>query len=115
MAAFTGAEHARCVFLFEETKSATIVQHRFRTQYGKDHPSRPTIYSWHQTFVMSGCSVSHSKHTSRPRTAEAVVEQVRDSFARSPRKSTRCAKSLHNCRIWGSEPPHLHLLINRRP
>lgn len=183
MAAFTGAERARCVFLFEETKSATVVQRRFRTQYGKDPPSRPTIYSWHQTFVRTGCSVSHSKATGRPRTADAMVEQVRESFVRSPRKSTRrasretgisqptiwrilrrrlhlkpyrfsmvqhitdndkmvrrdfCAEMLdriaddetylnhvifsdestfhvsgkvntHNCRIWGSEPPHLQL------
>ncbi|PSN58495.1 hypothetical protein C0J52_00815 [Blattella germanica] len=32
MAAFTGAERAYCVFLFQETQSATIVQHRFCTQ-----------------------------------------------------------------------------------
>ncbi|PSN37712.1 hypothetical protein C0J52_16913 [Blattella germanica] len=50
MTAFTGSEHAYCVILFPETQSATIVQCRFRTQYGKDPPSRPTIYSWHQTF-----------------------------------------------------------------
>ncbi|PSN29804.1 hypothetical protein C0J52_27586 [Blattella germanica] len=50
MTAFTGAESPYCVFLFLETQSATIVQRRFRTQHGKDPPSRPTIYSWHQTF-----------------------------------------------------------------
>ena len=47
MVAFTGAESAYCVFLFQETQSATIFQRRFQTQYGKDPPSRPTIYSWH--------------------------------------------------------------------
>jgi hypothetical protein len=43
MATFTGAERARCVFWFEETKSATQVQRKFRTQYRKEPPSRPTI------------------------------------------------------------------------
>ncbi|PSN51656.1 hypothetical protein C0J52_09614 [Blattella germanica] len=38
---------------------------------------------------LTGCSVSHSKRTDHSRTAEVVVEQVRDSFARRPRKSTR--------------------------
>jgi hypothetical protein len=51
MATFTGAERARCVFWFEETKSATQVQRKFRTQYRKEPPSRPTIYSWHNHFV----------------------------------------------------------------
>ncbi|KDR17427.1 CUG-BP- and ETR-3-like factor 2 [Zootermopsis nevadensis] len=55
MATFTGAERARCVLWFEETKSATMVQRNFRTQYGKDPPSRPTIYSWHKNFVETGC------------------------------------------------------------
>ncbi|PSN37781.1 hypothetical protein C0J52_15850 [Blattella germanica] len=40
-------------------------------------------------FVKTGCSVSHSKHTSRSRMGEAMVEQVRDSFVQSPRKSMR--------------------------
>ena len=45
MATFTGAERARCVFWFEETKSATQVQRNFRTKYRKEPPSRPTLYS----------------------------------------------------------------------
>ncbi|KAJ4445081.1 hypothetical protein ANN_06880 [Periplaneta americana] len=44
IAAFTGAERAPCVFLFEETKSATVVQRRFRTQYGKDPPTRAPYF-----------------------------------------------------------------------
>jgi hypothetical protein len=43
MATLTGAER-------EETKSAT----QFRTQYDKEPPSRPTIYSWHENFVETG-------------------------------------------------------------
>jgi hypothetical protein len=54
MVTFTGAESARCVYWFEETESATQVKRKFRTQYSKEPPSRPTIYSWHKNFVETG-------------------------------------------------------------
>ncbi|PSN46625.1 hypothetical protein C0J52_16822 [Blattella germanica] len=41
MTYFTGAERAYCVSLFQDSQSATVVQSRFRTQFGKDPPSRP--------------------------------------------------------------------------
>jgi hypothetical protein len=44
MATLTGAECARCVFCFEETKPATQFQRKFLTQYHKEPPSRLTIY-----------------------------------------------------------------------
>ncbi|PNF26049.1 hypothetical protein B7P43_G06405 [Cryptotermes secundus] len=87
-ALYNGAEHARCVFWFEETKYATHVQRKFCTQYRKEPPSRPTIYSWHKNFVQTGCSVCHAKPLGRPRVSDATVEQIRESFVRSKRKST---------------------------
>jgi hypothetical protein len=77
------------VFWYEETKSATQVQRKFRTQYHKETPSRPTIYSWHKNFVETGCSVRHAKSHSRPCVSYATVEPLKVSFVRSPRKSTR--------------------------
>jgi hypothetical protein len=59
MATFT-VEGARCVFWYEETKSATQVRRKFHTQYPKEPPSRLTIYSWHKNFVETGCSVRHA-------------------------------------------------------
>jgi hypothetical protein len=44
------------VFWFEETTSATQVQRKFCTQYHKEPPNRPTIYSWHDNFVEPRCS-----------------------------------------------------------
>jgi hypothetical protein len=61
MATFTGAEHTRCVFRFEETKSATQVERKFRSQYCTESPGRPTTYSWCKNFVETGCSVCHAK------------------------------------------------------
>ncbi|PNF13977.1 hypothetical protein B7P43_G08668, partial [Cryptotermes secundus] len=76
---------------FKETKSATQVQRKFRTQYRKEPPSRPTIYSWHKNFVQTGCSVRHAKPPGWPRVSDATVEQILESIVRSPRKSTRRA------------------------
>ncbi|KAG8294813.1 hypothetical protein J6590_094331 [Homalodisca vitripennis] len=91
MATFTGAERAGCVLLFHETNSATSVQRKFRTEYGRDPQSRPSIYSWHKNFVETGCCVHHEKSPGRPQVSDATVEQVRETFARSPKKSTRRA------------------------
>ena len=64
-----------------------MIQHRFRTQYDKDPPSQPKIYSWHQSFVRTSSSISHAKSLRRPSVADAVVKQVRGSYARSLTKS----------------------------
>ena len=112
MATFTGAERARCVLWLHETNSATSVQRRFRNEFGKDPPSRPTIYSWHKTFVETGCSVRHVKSPGRPRVSDAVVEQVRESFARSPTKSTRRASretGIPQKTVWRVLRKRLHL------
>ncbi|XP_046681621.1 LOW QUALITY PROTEIN: protein ZBED8-like [Homalodisca vitripennis] len=75
MATFTGAERACCVLFFHETNSATSVQRRFRTEYGRVLPSRPSIYSWHKNFVETGCCVRHEKSPCRPQVIDATVEQ----------------------------------------
>jgi len=103
MATFTGAERARCVFWFEETKSVTQVQRNFRTKYRKEPPSRPKLYSWHTNFVQTGCSVRHAKSPGRPCVSDATVEQLRESFVRRPRKSTRLASretGIPNVTVW---------------
>ncbi|PNF31024.1 hypothetical protein B7P43_G18027 [Cryptotermes secundus] len=89
MATFTGAERACYVFWFEETKSATQVQRKFHTQYRKEPPSRPTIYSWHKNFVQTGCSACHAKPPGQPCVSDATVKQIRESFIRSAQKSRR--------------------------
>jgi hypothetical protein len=62
---------------------------KFRIQCSKEATSRPKIYSWHNNFVETGCSVRHAKTLGRPCVSDATVEQFRESFVRSPRKSAR--------------------------
>lgn len=112
MATFTGAERARCVLLYHETNSATAVQRRFRTEYQKEPPSRPTIYSWHKNFIETGCAVVHSKSPGRPGVSNAVVEQIRETFVRSPRKSTNRASresGIPQPTVWKVLRKRLHL------
>jgi hypothetical protein len=80
MATSTGAESARCVFWFEETKSATQDQRKFRTQCRKEPPSRPTVYSWQKNFVDTESSVRHAKLPCRLRVTDATVVKLRESF-----------------------------------
>ena len=39
----TSQEKAQCVFCFFETKSDVQTQQKYRTKYGSDPPSRPSI------------------------------------------------------------------------
>ncbi|PNF20647.1 hypothetical protein B7P43_G03034 [Cryptotermes secundus] len=114
MATFTGAERARCVFWFEETKSVTQVRRKFRTQYHKEPPSRPTVYSWHKNFVQTGCSVRLAKPPGRTRVSDATVEQIRENFVRSSRKSRRRASretGIPNVTVWRVLRKRLHLKV----
>ncbi|KAJ8888864.1 hypothetical protein PR048_008358 [Dryococelus australis] len=75
IATFTGLGRARCVFCFQETKSATQVQRKLRTRYRKEPPSMPTIYSLRRNFVGTECFVVHTLKTGTPHVSEDDVEQ----------------------------------------
>ncbi|KAG8227304.1 hypothetical protein J437_LFUL004853 [Ladona fulva] len=85
-----GAEKAFCVLAFHETKSVVTVQRQFRGKYGKTPPSKPAIRAWYERFVTEGCLCKH-KSVGRSPVSAATVEAVRQTFARSPRKSVRRA------------------------
>jgi hypothetical protein len=112
MATFTGAERARCVSWFEETKSATQVQRKFSTRYRKESPSRPTIYSRNKNFVGTGRSMLHAKSPGRPCVSDATVEHIWQSFVRRPLKSTRRASreaGVPTVTVWRMLQKRLHL------
>ena len=50
----TPQEKTQCVSWFIETKSDTQAQRKYRTKYGTDPPSRPSIYRWHKKFIVTG-------------------------------------------------------------
>jgi hypothetical protein len=102
MTAFISADRVY-VFWFKETKSSPQGERKFRTQYRKEPPSRPIIYSWHKNFVETGCSVCHVKPPGFPYVSDGTVEQLKESFIQSPRKSTRRASletGIANVTLW---------------
>ena len=60
---------------------------QFCTKFGKRPPSDNSIRRWYAQFQGTGC-VCKRKSTGRPSVTEEEVEQVRQAFVRSHRKST---------------------------
>jgi hypothetical protein len=66
-----------------------------------------TIREWYRKFEETGCLCA-AKTTDRPRPSLETVDRVRESFTRSPHKSTRRAS-----RDLEMSPPHFHLEVRR--
>ena len=75
---------------FIETKSDVQIQRNYRSKYGRDPPSRPSIRLWHKKF-METRTVFDTRRSGRPRTSEEDIERVRQAFQRSSMKSIRTA------------------------
>ena len=86
----TTPEKAQCVSWLFETKSDVQTQRNYRSKYGRDPPSRPSIRLWHKKFIETG-TVFDTRRRGRPRTSEENIERVRQAFQRSPMKSIRTA------------------------
>jgi hypothetical protein len=88
--ATSGPKRDFCVLTFDKSKCATDVQWKFWTAYGKEAPSRKAIYDWHNKFVTMGY-LCLWKRSGRPVASEESVQQVRETFRRSLKKSVRRA------------------------
>lgn len=87
---FTSKEKAFCVLEYARTQSPKTVQRAFFTNFAKKAPTTKQIRTWHQKFQEKGC-LCIPKSPGRPSTSAETVEQVREAFLRSPRKSVRRA------------------------
>ena len=85
----TPQEKAQCVSWFIETKSDVPTQRNYRSKYGRDPPSRPSIRLWHKKFMETG--TVFDTRSGQPRTSEKNIERVRQAFQRSPIKSISTA------------------------
>jgi transposase len=84
--AATKQEKAFCVLDYAQSKSVTTVQRNFRRCFGKDPPSRKSIYDWHRKLETTGC-LRQRKTLGRPRVSEENVQRIRQAFLSSPEKS----------------------------
>lgn len=102
----TPQEKAQCVSWFIETKSDLQTQRNFRTKYGRDPPSRPSIRAWHKKFMETG-TVFDKGRSGRPRISEENIDRVRKAFDHSPRQSIRTT-----ARQLELPPSTVHKVIN---
>ena len=88
--AWTGNKKAFCVLEFAKTELIVTVQRRFRTMYHTEPPTDKTIREWYMKFQQSGCLCA-AKRTGWTGPSAETVERVRETFVRSPQKSTHRA------------------------
>jgi hypothetical protein len=79
MEVYSGPEKAHCVFWYNETKSVTVVECRFCTEYGKEPPARKMVYVWYRLFAERGCLSSQEgkdggRHVHQQRLANMSVK-----------------------------------------
>ena len=86
----TPQEKAQCISWFIETKSDVQTQRNYRSKYGRDPPSRPSIRLWNKKFMETG-TLFDTRRSGRPRRSEENIERLRQAFQRSPMKSIRTA------------------------
>jgi DNA-binding transcriptional regulator YiaG len=72
-----------------ELKSVTRVQRRTRREWNVAPPTRKSIYEWEKTLRDTGSLISHAGKHPKQHVTEETVDRVRESFSRSPRKSSR--------------------------
>ena len=85
-------QKAQCVLWYNELKSPTAVQRKFRNEFGQDPPHTNSIKRWFKNFMETG-SILDRKRSGRPSIDEEPVDAVHVAFHRSPRKSIRVASN----------------------
>ena len=85
---FTSREKAFCVLKYARTNSNKTVQCAFVRKFSKKSPTAKQIWSWKKKFEDEGC-LCRAKGFGRPATTEGKVEQICQTFLRSPKKSIK--------------------------
>ncbi|KAJ4443389.1 hypothetical protein ANN_05057 [Periplaneta americana] len=92
MAEFTAQQDVKCCYWLAELKFPIAMQRRFRQENGANALERHTIMKWYNQLLETGC-VLRKKGSGKKAVSAAKVEDVRQTFQRSPRKSIRRASS----------------------
>jgi hypothetical protein len=82
----TPQQKAFCVLRFVKSESVIIVQREFRKQFQSGSPCKTNILRWYRKLQEKGC-ICKGKSPGRPRMSEKNVNRIKESYARSPRKS----------------------------
>jgi hypothetical protein len=85
-------EQVQCVLWLAELQFLTAVQHRFRTQYGRQPPTHKSSWFWENKLRTTG-SLFPVKSPGKTWTSEENINHVKEAFQQSLCKSV-CAASL---------------------
>ena len=87
---FTRNEKTFWVLEYARAQSNKSMQGAFSRKFNKNAPTGKQIWAWHKKFKEEDC-LCRAKGSGRPPVSEDIVNQVRETFAQSPRKSVRRA------------------------
>ena len=99
------------VFVVSRFAIAHLRSEKNQDQVLQKSPQRMPILAWYNRFVETGC-VSHKEPgQSRPCVADETIENVRQAFVRSPRKSKKRASLkliVPKTRVWNNLKKRFH-------
>jgi len=108
-------QKAFCVLQFVKHESVVSVQQAFWQQFNSDPPSPNSVRHWYQQFQTTAC-LCKGKSAGWPCVSEESMEQVRQSFLCSPKKSVRSELEMSSMTVWrvvwkrlNMKPYRLHL------
>ena len=101
---FSGEQKCFASCKFAKCESVVRVKRRFCTKYQRKAPTDKTIHAWYSKFEATDC-LCDAKRAGRL----SLLTGVRETFSRSPRKSTRRAS--HELQM--SQPIVWRILRNR--
>lgn len=107
----TPEQKSFCVLQLAKSESVITVQRAFRIKFHCNPPSDNNIRRWYRQFEETGC-LCKGKSPGRPKVSEERVEQVREAFVRSPKKSVRRASrelAIPVTSVWRVLRRRLHL------
>ncbi|CAM1305684.1 Uncharacterised protein r2_g1556 [Pycnogonum litorale] len=87
---FAATEKAFCVLKYAQTQSNVNAQRELVRRFHNQAPTGKQIWTWHKKFQEEGC-LCRKKGSGRPAVSEEMVNQVRETFSRSPKMSVRRA------------------------
>lgn len=91
MESSTAAGHTQYCLWFHKSRSATIVQRKFKAKYNKQPKRRQTTTEQYNWFIETHCVVDRMLDQGRPSVSKVMIEQMHKTFVHSQYKSMRCS------------------------
>ena len=102
---FRKLEQSFCVLEYARNSSVVNVQRRFRAEFQKAAPVFNSIKKWYAKFQDEGC-LCIAPRPGRPEPSEETVNRIKETYQRSPCKSTIRKKNLESFSVYRRKNYH---------